>query len=123
MEKADSIIERYLSLTILFENAAPPHSFIRGVTSNVASLTRIQGNSAKIAVRAPGKATMAPLCSLVNAAIRRRKRSLHCGISIRQRLFAFKLRRWEYTADGLRGSSPRYPASESSLQCLGKSGP
>jgi len=24
MEKADSIIERYLSLTILFENAAPP---------------------------------------------------------------------------------------------------
>jgi hypothetical protein len=41
----------------------------------------------------------------------------------RQRLFAFKLRRWEYTADGLRGSSPMYPASESSLQCLGKSGP
>ncbi len=38
----------------------------------------------------------------------------------RQRLFAFKLRRWE---DGLRGSSPSYPASESSLQCLGKSGP
>jgi hypothetical protein len=28
MEKADSIIESYPSLTILVENAAPPHSFI-----------------------------------------------------------------------------------------------